>query len=75
MEREKEIQKIYDKIETLPSGILQLSTGRLKKLAKLIGGNYDDLTPIAKKVFRSDAVFEEIYFDTDFKKYLKHNNF
>jgi len=72
---EQQIQQIYKSIETLPSGILQLSTYKLKKLAKLIGGNYDDLNDISKKIFRSDAVFELIHFDTDFENYLKHNKY
>lgn len=70
---DEEIHNLYSNIETLPSGILTLSTPRLKRLAKLIGGDYNSLSPISKKIFRSDAVFELIYSHTDFSKYLKHN--
>jgi hypothetical protein len=63
-------EKIYEKIETSHTGRLMISTNLAKKVAELLGGDYDELNQIQKYIFRSQICFEQISIKDGFDKFL-----
>lgn len=57
---------IYEQIKHSHTGRLMISTHYAKKVAELLGGNYEDLSDIQKDIFRSDIVFEQINVERGF---------
>lgn len=57
---------IYEKVEHSHTGRLMISTHYAKKVAELLGGNYDDLSKIQRDLFRADIVFEQINVERGF---------
>lgn len=67
-------EKIYENIKTSGLGTLTIDTYRARKVAEMLGGNYDDLDKTAKFIFRDAIVFEKINPNESFERYLIHNN-
>jgi len=64
-------KQVYEKIRHSHTGKLIISTHWARKVAELLGGNYDDLNKIQKDIFKSDIVFESINLGYGFEKYTK----
>lgn len=62
---------VYEQIKHSHTGRLMISTHYAKKVAELLGGNYDDLNSIQKDIFRGDIVFEQINVERGFF-YINH---
>jgi len=62
-------EKVYENIKHSPTGKLLISTPYCRKVAELLGGNYDELSKIQKDIFKSDIVFEDINIEGGFYKY------
>ena len=57
---------VYEQIRHSHTGRLMISTYYARKVAELLGGNYDELSSIQKDIFRSDIVFENINVERGF---------
>lgn len=57
---------VYEQIRHSHTGRLMISTHYARKVAELLGGNYDELSNIQKDIFRSDIVFENINVERGF---------
>jgi hypothetical protein len=66
------INKCYAKVETRPTGRLYVPNNISKNVANLLGGSYESLNKIQKKIFNSDITDEAINPEQPFDKYLTH---
>lgn len=57
---------IYEKITTSGTGRTMIPTAYLKKVAELLGGDYDSLSKVQKDIFRSDVCLEQISIERGF---------
>jgi len=65
--------KVYENIKENRNGTLSISTYYLRKVAKILGGNFDDLTKNQKLIFKNDVISENIYFaEEGMTKYSKY---
>jgi len=64
--------KVYENVKHRSNGRLYIGTFYVRKVAEMLGGNYDSLTNIQKKILRSDIVDENIYIEGGIEKYLKY---
>lgn len=62
-------EKVYENIEHSSTGKLLISTSYCRKVAELLGGDYDSLNKVQKDIFKGDIVFEYIYVEGGFSKY------
>ena len=62
-------EKVYENIKHSATGKLLISTSYCRKVAEMLGGNYDSLNKVQKDIFKSDIVFEYIYIEGGFSKY------
>lgn len=65
-------EKVYENIQVSPNGRHTISTAYCRKVAEMIGGNYDFLTKTQKMLLKSDIIEENIYPETKIEKYLKY---
>ena len=62
-------EKVYENIKHSSTGKLLISTSYCRKVAELLGGDYDSLNKVQKVIFKGDIVFEYIYVEGGFSKY------
>lgn len=62
-------EKVYENIKYTRNGQLSISTFYCRKVAELLGGDYDDLSKVQQIIFKSDIVFEHINVERGFSKY------
>lgn len=62
-------EKVYENIKHSSTGKLLISTSYCRKVAELLGGDYDSLNKVQKDIFKGDIVFEYIYVEGGFSKY------
>lgn len=60
---------VYENVKYSHTGRLLISTFYCRKVAELLGGNYDSLNKIQKDILKSDIVFEYISVEKGFEKY------
>lgn len=65
-------EKVYENIKDSRTGQLLINTFYCRKVAELLGGNYDDLSKVQKIIFKSDIVFENINIEAGFSRYTIH---
>jgi len=63
--------KIYPKIDERPSGLLNINTPHLKKVAEMLGYDYDLLSKTGKLIFKDDVVSERIFPENGIDKYIR----
>ncbi len=63
---------VYEYITHSVTGKLLINTKYCRIAAKLLGGNYDELTKNQKQIFKSDLVDERLYIENSFDKYTRH---
>ncbi len=61
------IELVRENEKTSSTGRTLLATNVIKKIAVLMGGNYEDLNKIQKAVFRSDCAFSRM---SDWEYYI-----
>ena len=64
-------KKVYEKVKHSSTGKLLISTSYCRKVAELLGGNYDELSKIQRDIFKSEIVFEYIYVEGGFDRYIR----
>lgn len=57
---------VYEQIQHSGTGRLMISTYYVKKVAELLGGDYESLDKVQKYIFRADIVFEKISIERGF---------
>lgn len=62
-------EKVYENVKHSSTGKLLISTSYCRKVAELLGGDYDSLNKVQKDIFKGDIVFENIYVEGGFYKY------
>jgi hypothetical protein len=70
--RELLYSKVYERINYSSTGRKIIGTHYLKLSAKIIGGNYESLTDIQKKIFKSDVLDECVNYYTGISHYTRH---
>jgi hypothetical protein len=63
--------KIYPHIDERPSGLLYIPATYSKKVAELLGGDYDGLSKTGKVIFKDDLTSERIFPENGFDKYSR----
>jgi hypothetical protein len=72
-EKEEHLKKyIYSHIVTSETGKLLINTRYCRFAAKLLGGDYDDLTKPQKRIFTNELVQKRLNPHQPFSKYTKH---
>lgn len=62
-------EKIYENIKHSVTGKLLISTSYCRKVAEMLGGDYDSLNRVQKDIFKCDIVSEYICVEDGFSKY------
>ena len=63
---------VYNAVKHSATGRLLISTSHCRKLAKILGGDYDKLTKLQKFLFRSDITGNYITPEMNMDKYSKY---
>jgi hypothetical protein len=63
---------VYEEVKDSHTGKLLISTFYCRKVALMLGGNYDALTKLQQYLLRSDIVDRRIDADGGFDKYLNY---
>lgn len=74
-EREKDKflkEKIYKHVKHSATGKLLINTRYCRIAAKLLGGDYDELTKIQKSIFKGELVFEQLNPNVSFDRYTRY---
>jgi hypothetical protein len=62
-------EKVYENIKHSSTGKLLINTSYCRKVAELLGGDYDSLNKVQKDIFKGDIVFEYINVEGGFSRY------
>lgn len=63
---------VYEAVKHSATGKLLISTYYCKKVALMLGGNYDNLTKIQQFLLKSDIVANYVDIDAGIERYLKY---